>query len=68
MVARLGNVLYWTGCLVVVLILGALVYAWAAQALELFNVPVLLIIAVLIWLFGLACRYVLGGPQKSRNP
>jgi hypothetical protein len=66
MLARLGDVLYWlgSGIAVVLIAWGVILYAedrgpwawdwWVPYAL--LGVP-----AVVAWLIGRACRYVLGG-------
>ena len=62
MLARLGHVLYWAGCLLAVppLILGVMVLADrkpdAWMGLGFYTV-----VAVVIWLIGRACKYVLAG-------
>jgi hypothetical protein len=63
MLARLGDVLYWAGCLLGILLVVA--------AVALYNVgtggdkvvipPILIGFAVVVWLIGRACRYVLAG-------
>lgn len=67
MAARLGNVLYWTGCILALLalIVGTLTavgdtadpvdYRWYLFAL--FGAGP----ALALWLVGRACRYVLAG-------
>ncbi len=60
--ARLGNVLYWAGCGIAILIL---IFA-AAMATELesgqkWNALSIALMAVVPWLLGRACRYVLAG-------
>jgi hypothetical protein len=67
MVARLGQVLYWTasGLAVAVACFGF----WFIYLEEGNASPALLIplgIAGLIYLLGLACRFVLAGPKKSQ--
>jgi uncharacterized membrane-anchored protein len=59
MLARLGNVLYWLGCglAIVVTAVGAVI----AHDTGLGFFVAALVIAALIWLVGRACRYVLSG-------
>jgi hypothetical protein len=66
MAARLGNVLYWIGCIVAALILlydGVLLsLEEPTQLARDFSVFVFIAIAALVvWLIGRACRYVLSG-------
>ena len=66
MLARLGNVLYWTGCLLGILLVAAAVafYSLAKRGTpeELLFISALLIgLGVVVWLIGRACRYVLAG-------
>jgi hypothetical protein len=57
MLARLGDVLYWVGCLLAVL----LVAAATVLVLNLFELLILTGLAVIIWMISRACRYVLAG-------
>jgi hypothetical protein len=65
MLARLGDVLYWLGCGIAVVILAA--GAWLVLGGDLIpeNRSVVLAIcigcALAAWLIGRVCRYVLGG-------
>jgi hypothetical protein len=65
MLARLGNVLYWTGCLLGILLVSAAVafYSLAAgERAEIVLFSALFIgLGVVVWLIGRACRYVLAG-------
>ena len=68
MAARLGNVLYWLGCLVAAAsILWAIVNAWVlftGSLLPMDNVVIIMIslaAAVAAWVVGRACRYILAG-------
>jgi hypothetical protein len=61
MAARLGQVLYWAGCVLAILTIVIGVYlswyerdAWEMRA-------IVFVIAALFWLIGRACRYVLAG-------
>jgi hypothetical protein len=61
MIERLGNVLYWLGCGLAVLLAGlAILMAWNAPepvlAAIFFGVP-----AVVSWLIGCASLYILAG-------
>jgi hypothetical protein len=58
--ARLGHVLYWIGCIVAVVVLLAGAAAWLAPGPPAFMV-LGAIAAVIAWLIGRACRYVLSG-------
>jgi hypothetical protein len=55
--ARLGNVLYWLGCIVAVTLIGLAVWIWvdAAQGAAI----VFGILGVIAWLIGRVCRYAL---------
>jgi hypothetical protein len=69
MLARLGNVLYWLGCIVAALVFvsGEAFMSIIADSprTTLFDYVVIFgvvgIIAIIIWLIGRACRYVLAG-------
>jgi hypothetical protein len=64
---RLGNVLYWTGCIlaIVALIFGAVVHvndpSDTSQDCVMLFVVLGAVPAVILWLIGRACRYVLAG-------
>jgi hypothetical protein len=60
MLARLGNVLYWTGCIAAAL--------WFALGIHSISLPVAMIDIIALvsptlafWLIGRALRYVLSG-------
>jgi hypothetical protein len=61
MTERLGNALYWAGCI----ISGLFLLAAAAGAVfghghdRFFTVGIFLAIALVAWIIGRACRYVL---------
>ena len=60
MLAGLGNVLYWTACLLAL----ATLFLFASVAVHDSHVTLGafgVVIALLIWLVGRACRYVLAG-------
>lgn len=61
MAERLGEVLYWTGCLVAALCLGLAFLVWRNASGADYGVVVGLFIsaAVVAWLIGRACRYIL---------
>jgi hypothetical protein len=66
MLARLGNVLYWAFSGLAFLIVGLVAYAVVAdvrRGLAMENdawaVALAVILAVVLWLLGRACRYVL---------
>jgi ABC-type sugar transport system permease subunit len=63
--ARLGNVLYWIGCITATLIVGvatALYFnADSARGDDLPLVGFLILIAAIVWAIGAACRYVFAG-------
>ena len=66
MIARLGNVLYWfaNGLAVLMAALGALGFMVALinNAGEgMILAPILIALAIPIWLFGRACLYVFAG-------
>ena len=68
MSARLGNVLYWLGCIVTVpCAIWVIVNAWvltSGSSVPGENARQILIagsVGIGAWLFGRACRYVLAG-------
>jgi hypothetical protein len=66
MLARLGDVLYWLGCGIAVVLLacGVILYAVDRDPSAggwWFPYAVIGVLAVAAWLIGRACRYVLGG-------
>lgn len=65
MIARLGNVLYWAanGLAAMMAVLGALgfIIALINKAEGMIIFPVLIALAILVWLVGRACLYVLAG-------
>jgi len=63
MVARLGNVLYWLGCVaaLVIFVFDAALWKWGAQGIDNVMVGVLAVFGFAVWLVGRACRYVLSG-------
>ena len=67
MAARLGLVLYWiaSGLAVALACLGALAFLNLKDGLPLLLIA--LVVAGLIYLVGLACRFVLAGPKESQR-
>lgn len=70
MLARLGDVLYWAGCILAVVPIGFVVCVMIADGglqsppqtlFELWPFAALLGISAVPWLIGRACRYVLAG-------
>jgi hypothetical protein len=63
MVARLGNVLYWAGSGIAILLLAIATVsaAWGQGDHRWFPVGLFIAVAVVTWLIGRACRYVLSG-------
>jgi hypothetical protein len=63
MVARLGNVLYWAASLIAGLLALIAAYAMVFGTGEdrVFIDTALAVIAVVVWLVGRACRYVVAG-------
>lgn len=63
MAARLGQFLYWVGCIMAVLIFG--VGSWGMIGIATQNNAVgllaVILVAGVVWLSGRACLYVLGG-------
>ena len=63
MIERLGNALYWTSCI----ISGLFLLAAAAGAVlghgpdRVFAIAIFGAIALVAWIIGRACRYVLAG-------
>jgi hypothetical protein len=66
MIARLGNVLYWTGCIVAAFFLAISAYIGASHLLggdlSYDDFPIYgIAYAAIAWCVGRACRYVLAG-------
>jgi hypothetical protein len=65
MLARLGNVLYWLGCILAALIIAAAIVEWFGEAQYLPNGWVIIfefaVFAFVVWGIGRMCRYVLSG-------
>lgn len=71
MLARLGIVLYWAGCvvaglclaLVLVNLVVGILGGWEAEAL--FHILVFLLLALIAWIVGLTLRYILAGRNRD---
>ena len=65
MLARLGNVLYWLGCIVAALLVIGGFALWFSEGRyrpDGYNVLIGFgVVAFVVWLIGRACRYVLAG-------
>jgi hypothetical protein len=61
MLARLGNVLYWTGSLLTTLLVALAIALYNVQDIKTIELLFLVGLAVVVWLIGRACRYVLAG-------
>ena len=61
MLARLGDVLYWVGCLLAVLLVAAAIAYYNFEDIKLVELLILIGLAVIVWMIGRACRYVLAG-------
>jgi hypothetical protein len=62
MLARLGKVLYWLGCIIASVIVALDAFMWLTiwqQQGELGYFILFAVIAFLVWLVGRLCRYVL---------
>ncbi len=61
MIARFANVVFWACTALALLLLAGYFHEWPGQTLFYQNETILLIGAVLVFLFGLALRYTLAG-------
>jgi uncharacterized membrane protein YvlD (DUF360 family) len=65
MTARLGNVLYWLGCIVaaLVMVLGVAEYVMEGHSRSdgVWIFLGFIVVAFIAWIIGRACRYVFGG-------
>jgi hypothetical protein len=61
MLARLGDVLYWVGCLLAALLVAAAIAYYNFGNIKLFELLILIGLAVIVWMISRACRYVLAG-------
>jgi hypothetical protein len=72
MVARLGTVLYWIGCIGAALTaaIAALIYVSEGYGRQdgPFVTAAILVIAFVIWLAGFGLRYILSGPKQPSEP
>jgi len=61
--ARIGEVLYWLGCAVAMLIVVFDFFVWLKQgyANDGLTLFVFIVIAFIIWIIGRACRDLLAG-------
>jgi hypothetical protein len=59
MLARLGDVLYWAGCLLASLLVAAAIAYYNFEDIKLFELLLVIVIAVIVWMIARACRYVL---------
>jgi hypothetical protein len=61
MLARLGNALYWLGCIVGALLIGLGSWVWFLRTHpgDVETVIILTVLAIAVWLIGRACRYIL---------
>ena len=62
MIVRIGNVLYWTGCVLAALIV---VFGGLTAHNETYNpwgeFIVFALVAAVVWVVGRGCRYILAG-------
>jgi hypothetical protein len=61
MLALLGNVLYWAGWLVAVTLVVTSIFKFNSGHIRPLELLVLIGLAVIVWMIGRACRYVLAG-------
>jgi hypothetical protein len=61
MLALLGNVLYWAGWLVAVTLVLTSIFYFNSGYIKPLELLVLIVLAVIVWMIGRACRYVLAG-------
>lgn len=61
MLARLGLVLYWTACVLAVLIIGALIPVYISGEDVIGFTIILPIVAGFVWLIGRAIKFVFTG-------
>jgi hypothetical protein len=54
--ARLGDVLYWLGCIAAVAFIGLAVWIWV-EAAQVGTAMVFGILGIIAWLIGRVCRY-----------
>ncbi len=64
MLARLGAVLYWLGCILAVMAIGIAVFFFLTEGMQSRDLPEfvgLLAIGCLFWLAGSAFRHIVSG-------
>jgi len=63
MLVLLGNVLYWAGCLVAVTLVLTSIFYFNSEHMHIKPLELLVLfgLAVIVWVIGRACRYVLAG-------
>jgi hypothetical protein len=62
MIERLGDVLYWAGCIIALVLAACAAFVWVKAGDGSAGFAVFVAIpAVVAWLIGRACRYVLSG-------
>jgi hypothetical protein len=65
MLAKLGKVIYWLGCILAALIIAAAIAEWFGEAQYRPNGWVIIfefaVFAFVVWVIGRTCRYVLSG-------
>jgi hypothetical protein len=63
MIERLGNVLYWVGCVIsgLFLLVAAAGAAFGHGTDRFFNGAIFAATALVAWIIGRACRYLLAG-------
>jgi hypothetical protein len=63
--ARFGDVLYWVGCVLAALIVAIDTYVWVREGFArsdgLWVSSEFQLAALIVWLIGRGCRYVLSG-------
>jgi predicted permease len=68
-IARLGHVIGWAGNTIAALIIIAMGISIFTRRADGSDAPLAIVAALLVFLFGRACRYVLSGPKvKSIVP
>jgi hypothetical protein len=61
MLARLGDVLYFAGCLLGVPLVATAIAYYNFEYIKLAELLIVIGLAVIVWMIGRACRYVLAG-------
>jgi hypothetical protein len=63
MLARLGNTLYWLGCIVGALLIGLGSWVWFLRTHpgDVGTAIILTALAIAVWLIGRACRHIFAG-------